>query len=95
MKKQTTKPILSATNARREFFKLIETVQHPGQEVTITVDGEPKVVMLSYEDYEGLMETLEIMSDPELVKGMKQGMKESKQGLGRPWEEVKKELNLP
>ena len=41
------------------------------------------------------METLEIMSDPEAVKGIRQGMKEIEQGLGRSWEEVKKELNLP
>lgn len=99
MKKTTTKKgkqksMLSATNARRDFFKLIEMAQHPGQEITITVDGEPKVVMMSFEDYEGLIETLEIMSDPVLVKGIKQGMKESKLGLGTPWEEVKKELNL-
>ncbi len=87
--------MLSATNARRDFFKLIQMAQQPGSQITITVDGEPKVTMLSYDDYEGLMETLEIMSDPELVKGIKQGIKEMNQGLGRPWEEVKKELNIP
>ncbi|MCX6733199.1 MAG: type II toxin-antitoxin system Phd/YefM family antitoxin [Candidatus Peregrinibacteria bacterium] len=107
MKKSPTKPsakpskvthqksMLSATNARREFFKLIETAQQPGQEITITVDGEPKVVMLSYEDYEGLMETLEIMSDPEAVKGIKDGLEDSKHGRMHKWEDVKKELNLP
>lgn len=87
--------MLSATNARRDFFKLIEMAQQPGRQITITVDGEPKVTMLSYDDYEGLIETLEIMSDPEAVKGIKEGLDDLKHGRMRKWEDVKKELNLP
>jgi len=39
--------------------------------VTITHEGHPAIVMMSVEEFEGWMETLEIMSDPELVKDIR------------------------
>lgn len=100
MKKTTTKKsqqkqILSATNARRDFFKIMEMAQNSGREIIITSDGEPKVIIMAYGDYEGLIETLDIMSDPEAIKGIKDGLEDFKHGRWHKWEEVKKELNLP
>ena len=86
------KKMLSATKARKEFFKLIEATKRPGRHITLTVDGEPEVVMMSYEDYEGWLETLDIMSDPTLMKGIKKGMEDSKNGRTYTEEQVKKRL---
>lgn len=87
--------MLSATKARKNFFKLIERASRPASPVTITVDGEAKVVMMSAEEFEGWMETLEIMSDPELVKGIKEAEESYKRGEKTyTLEEIKKELNL-
>ena len=46
----------------------------------ITKRGKPVVVMMSVEDYEGLMETIEILSDKEAVKRIKKAKKEIKEG---------------
>ena len=71
---------MAATKLRKNLFKLIEQVEKPGNTITITVDGEPKIIMMSVEDYEGWVETLEIMSDKELMKGIEEGMKDLKEG---------------
>ena len=88
------KKFLSATEARKQFFQLIKALDQPDSQVVITVDGTPKIVMIPYEDYEGLLETLDILSDPEAVKGIEEGEADIKAGRTIPWEEVKKELNL-
>ena len=88
------KKFLSATEARKQLFQLIKALEQPDSEVVITVDGQPKIVMISYEDYDGLLETLNILSDPEAVKGIEEGEADIKAGRTIPWEEVKKELNL-
>ncbi|OGC82059.1 MAG: hypothetical protein A2V81_02810 [Candidatus Abawacabacteria bacterium RBG_16_42_10] len=66
---------IPATEARKSFFKLIEETDQPGRSVTITVGGKPRVVMMSAEDFEGWLETLEIMSDEKLMKTIRQRTK--------------------
>lgn len=85
---------LPATKVRQQFFKLIEATEQPGSSITITVAGEPKVVMMSVEDFEGWQETLEIMSDEKLVKDIKKARKEAASGKLYSEAEVKKKLNL-
>jgi len=46
---------------------------------------------MSYEEYEGLIETLEILSDKELMRGVERGLKDEKAGRIHKHEEVFKE----
>ena len=85
---------IPATKARKNLFKIIQEANKPGAQITITVGGEPKVIMMSVEDFEGWQETLEIMSDEKLMKGIKEGMAEIKAGKTLSLEEARKELNL-
>lgn len=72
--------VVSATKARQNLFKLLEEAEKPGASVTITVDGAAKVVMVSAEEFAGWQETLEVMSDPNLMKGIQAGLKDLKAG---------------
>ena len=58
----------------------------------VTKRGKPVVVMMSVDDYDGLMETLDILSDKEAVKRIKKAKQEIKQGKTISWEALKKEL---
>ena len=88
------KKFLSATEARKQLFQLIKALEQPDSEVVITVDSKPKIVMISYDEYEGLLETLDILSDPKAMKGIEEGEADIKAGRVVPWEDVEKELNL-
>lgn len=83
---------VNATNARKQFFTLLNLASKPGHTVTISLEGIPKVVMMSQEEFEGWMETLDIMSDPELVKDIQEGIADMEAGRCVPWEKVKKEV---
>jgi prevent-host-death family protein len=82
---------LPATEARQKFFKILEDVKKPDRVYTITLDGKPKAVILSSEEYEAWRETIEIMSNPEIVKDLKEAEKDFKAGRYTPLEEVLKE----
>lgn len=61
--------IITATKARQDFFRLIEEAGRHGQPMIITVEGEPKAVMMSAEVFESWRETLGVLADfPDLKK---------------------------
>ena len=50
--------------------------------------------MMSMDDYEGLLETLEIESDPELMKRLKQAEEDMRRGKTKSLEAIHKELGI-
>lgn len=85
---------LSITKAREKLTTLVKKAQKQLDEYIITVNGSPAAVLMSAAEYESWKETMEIMSNPGLMKAIKQGEKEIAEGKGIPWEKVKKELKL-
>ena len=71
---------MTATEARKHFFVMLQQAKKPGMAVTITHEGLPAVVVMSADEFEGWMETLEIMADPSLDKDLRAGIKEMKSG---------------
>jgi antitoxin YefM len=49
---------------KAHFSQVIDEVAGTHERVTVTKNGSPVAVILAVEDYESLMETLEILSDP-------------------------------
>lgn len=76
--------ILPANEARTSFYRILDEVNDQFRQFTITLRGQTKAVIMSAEEYEGWLETLDIMSNPKLVASIKQGMKELKEGKGIP-----------
>ena len=74
------KKFMTATKARKNFYAVIDAAGHPGVAVAITHAGMPKVVIMSFEEYEGWQETMEIMADPVLNKDLEEAMKDMKAG---------------
>ena len=68
--------VFSATAARKNFFQLLNIASRPGFTVTITHEGHPPLILLSQDEFESWQETAEIMSDPQLMKDIRAGMKE-------------------
>ena len=71
---------MTATEARKHFYAVIDEAGHPGVAVAITHEGTPKVVVMSFEEYEGWQETMEIMADPELDKELEEAVQDMKKG---------------
>ena len=50
------KKFTSITQARKDFYTIAEEVQKPNTHYVLTVHGQPKGVLLSYDEFEAMME---------------------------------------
>lgn len=86
---------LSMAEAREQFTRLPEQFEkEPELTVQVTRHGRPVMAVLSWELYESITETLEILGDPELMAALRQSAQEIARGETIPWETVKVELGV-
>jgi antitoxin YefM len=83
-----TKITIPATEARKKLFKLLDEVGKPARHFFITKGGAPKAVMMSMEEWESWLETLEIMSDKRLARSIRKAEEDFKKGHYRTLDEV-------
>lgn len=86
--------IISISDARSKLPSLVDKVGEGVSRFLITVNSEPKAVLISVEELESLEETAEIMATPGAYKAIKIGHKEAIKGEGIEWSEFKKKYNI-
>jgi antitoxin YefM len=62
----------SLADARNRLSELVSAVQGTWERVTITKNGRPAAVLIAPDDLESLVETLEILSDPEAMAAIRE-----------------------
>lgn len=87
-----SKRTISISEARKRIFDIAEEVQKPGRHYTFTEKGRPKAVLVSAEEFDSLMENLEILSDPKALARIEKAEQEFDRGEYSSWDQVKKEL---
>ena len=60
--------VLPATTVKRRFLELLSRVGREGAAITITKNGVPAGVLVSADEYEALLETVEILADENAVR---------------------------
>lgn len=80
---------IAISDARATLPDLVEKVNSKYDEVVITVNGQPKAVMMSLDELESLKETAEILAIPGVKKELAEGLNEAKRGLGIPLADLK------
>ena len=73
----TTLPL---SEAKTHLARLLSQVETVGEQFVITRSGRPAGVLLSVEEYEGLLETLEILADADLMKKIRRGLDDLEKG---------------
>ena len=71
---------LSLADARANLSKLIESAVTTHERFEVTRNGDRVAVLLSADDYDSLIETLDILSNPEEVEALRQGLAEIEAG---------------
>ena len=70
---------ITITEARNKFMKLPEeAAKH--EILAVTRRNKEVIAVMSWELYEGLLETLEVLSDPKLMNHLKKGIEDVKAG---------------
>lgn len=62
--------VVNVTQARKDLYKIIESVLD--NETAIITSKRGNVVMLSESDWEGIKETLYLMSDPDFLSDVRE-----------------------
>ena len=91
---KTSDLYITATDARNNFFDLLGKVKTSPYPINITVKGIPEVVVMSKDDYDGWMATIETLSDKDLMASIKESDKNFKEGKYQTLDEVEKELKI-
>jgi len=80
------------TELRPNLPKIMDRLSKYFDRCIVTRHGKPEAVILAEEDYESLLETLDILSDQKLMKDIKKAQQELKKGKGITWEKAKQKL---
>ncbi len=84
---------LTITEARNRLMKLPDEAAR-NEIIAITRRNKEIMALMSWELYEGLLETIEILGDPELMKDLKKGMEQVRSGKTHTLEQARQRLGL-
>lgn len=85
---------LSISEVRNNLTKFPGRFGREPETIEITQRGRPVMALLPWEQYEGLVETLEVMSDAGLMRALRRSLKDIRRGRIYTSAEVKKKLGL-
>jgi prevent-host-death family protein len=63
----------SLTDARTNFSEIVDHVVSTGDEWTVTRHGRPVAVVIAFDEYESMIETLNILSDADTMDAIAEG----------------------
>lgn len=84
---------LSVTEARRLLTQLPERLTPEKSVIPLTRRGEPVIALMSWELYESITQTMEVMADEEIMDAKRRSAKDITAGRVHSHEEVKANLD--
>lgn len=83
---------ISIKELRPSLPAVMDLVERRFERFIITKRGRPVGVLLSPDDYEGLLETIDVMKDRDLVRRIKRGVADVKAGRTRGLDDIRRSL---
>jgi antitoxin YefM len=84
----TIQDYIPVTKAKSKLLDIIRKIESSDDTVAITKNGVPEAVLLSMSKFEGLVETLEVLSDETAMKSIRKSIKEAREGQWLDFDEV-------
>ncbi len=86
---------LTITQARKALLDLPERLRKsPDKALEITKRGRPVLAVLPWELYESLVESLEVLSDPDMANALRESLEDIKRGRLVTHQEARKRLGV-
>ena len=79
---------------RPRLPKIIDEIDTKMDRFVITKRGKPVALMMSIDDYESLLETLDVLSDKGIMKRIKKAESEISKGSVKSLEAIERELGV-
>lgn len=81
--------ILPISEVKARLPELVTGVEEREEEIVVTRRGKPAAVLINFAEYERLKETLDVLSDPVLMRQIQESQKFYTQGgKGESFEDV-------
>ena len=77
---QTIETYVSITQAKAKLLDMVRQLGETNDTIAITKNGIPEAVMLSMRKFEGFLETIDILADPEVMSQLKSSAHDVKTG---------------
>ena len=71
---------IPVTEARHKFLPLLDRIETGTFRFSVTRHGRPVAVVLSYEDYQRMSETLKLMENRSFAQRLNQGLNQARRG---------------
>jgi len=81
------------SDARNQLRELPKKLAQDPHTVAITSRGKPVLAVMLWEDYQSLLETLEIMEDKNLVGSIQQSLKDIAEERVTPWDAARSAIS--
>ena len=75
---------LPFSEVKAHLSEMADRVENQHDRILVTRNGRPSFILMSPDDLESLEETLDIMSDPELVESLRISRQEAAEGKHLP-----------
>ena len=85
---------MSISDARSRLTSLHAKLTGSPGYIPLTRYGSPVMALMSWELFESLQETMEIMADPELMNQLRESIKDIEEGRTISLDELKAEFDL-
>jgi antitoxin YefM len=76
----TIQDYIPITKAKSRLLDIIRKIEGADDVIAITKNGVPEAVLLSMNKFEGLLETIEILSDEKAMRSIRKSIKEARAG---------------
>ena len=85
---------LPMMEARKKLTSLPEELEGRMEDnaVAVTRRGKPVLAIMTWELFEAIYETLEVMGDEKLMKSLRQGIREVREGKTVSWDVAREEI---
>ena len=83
---------MSVSEAKDKLSQLVKKTAETTKPIIISVNGRKEVVLISMEEYDSLMETIEILKDQSLVKKIASSMEDIRKGDVVKFDAIKEDV---
>ncbi|MBW1717584.1 MAG: type II toxin-antitoxin system Phd/YefM family antitoxin [Deltaproteobacteria bacterium] len=85
---QNIQEYVPVTKAKSQLLGLLRKIKDSDDAIAITKNGVPEAVLMSMEKFNGLLETLDILSDEKAMKSIRKSIQEAEEGKWIGFDEV-------
>lgn len=77
---ETIETFVPITQAKSNLLDIVRQLHDTNDTIAITKNGVPEAVLLSMKKFNGFLETIDILADPEMMKQLRGSAKDVKTG---------------